>query len=184
MKTKCKFGAIRSVKIKKGRKMKYIIYILVFAVIASVLLLAKSLIAHGYKKNKNSVRYKKKFILTKNEYSFFYKLKPIAEKHNLSILCKIRLADLIEPLPSTDKSEWYSAFNRIKSKHIDFVLTTQNLNVLLLIELEDSSHEKADRIERDNFVKAAIESAGLKLLCVYNNNDSVSVIEKYLNNYE
>lgn len=113
-----------------------------------------------------------------------WKVKPIAEKHNLSILCKIRLADLIEPVPSADKSEWYSAFNKIKSKHIDFVLTTQNMNVLLLIELEDSSHEKAERIERDSFVKSAIESAGYKLICVYNNNDAVRVIEENLNIYE
>lgn len=157
--------------------MDYMPYVLIF-ILVFVLMLVKSFISKNNKKN--NISYKKKYLLTKNEYNFFYKLKPIAEKYNLSILCKIRLADLIEPAYHADRHEWYAAFNKIKSKHIDFVLTTQNMNVLLLIELEDSSHDKAERIERDNFVKSAIESADLKLLCVYNNNDAIKIVDEKL----
>jgi hypothetical protein len=133
------------------------------------------------KSRKNSFpQYQKKYLLTKNEYSFFQKLKPLAKKNNLTILCKIRLADLIEPIASYDKKDWYAAFNKIKSKHIDFALVDENMHVVMLIELEDQSHLKSDRMERDEFVNAALTQAGYPLLCVYNNADAIPSIQTML----
>ena len=49
------------------------------------------------------------------------------------------------------------------------MLTDKNyLNPLLAIELDDSSHYRNDRVERDDFVEDAFEDAGLPLLRVGN----------------
>ena len=96
--------------------------------------------------------YQRKKILTKNEYYFYTKLKEVTNKYNLQILTKIRLADLIEVKPySINKNEWGTYFNKIKAKHIDFAIV-DDMKVLLIIELDDQSHNNIERIERDKFV--------------------------------
>lgn len=179
--------------------MKYIIYVLIIITIIIAININNKIYENyrnynNYRKfNPNTLlkkqkkeynlQYKKKYLLTKNEYSFFQKIKPIVKKYNLNVSCKVRLADLIEP-DSNIKKEWYAGFNKIKSKHIDFVLTNENMKVIMLIELEDSSHEKEERIERDKFVKSALENAGYKIISVYNNNEAVNLIESALNKKE
>ena len=55
--------------------------------------------------------------------------------------------------------------SRIKSKHIDFVLCDrENIKPLIAIELDDSSHSRPDRIDRDNFIDKALGVAGLPIL--------------------
>lgn len=165
--------------------MKYLIYIFIIAVIIAISIVIIALIIKKNKKEEENVlKYRKKYLLTKNEYSFLQKLKSVAKENNLNILCKIRLADLIEPLPNKNKSEWYTEFNKIKSKHIDFVLVTENMKVVMLIELEDSSHSKSDRIERDNFINSTLKQVGYNLICVYNNSEAVNIIESALINKE
>lgn len=111
--------------------------------------------------------YSRKNLLTKNEWSFYKQLKPIADKLNLHILSKVRLADLVEVKKGLNNSEWQTAFNRINKKHIDFILCNpENLYPLLLIELDDSSHQQEKQKERDAFVKSLYEKTGYKLLRV------------------
>lgn len=58
-----------------------------------------------------------------------------------------------------------SALNRITSKHVDFaVCDPRTLQVVGVIELDDSSHDRADRERRDKFVDAALSSAGVPLV--------------------
>ena len=109
--------------------------------------------------------YIRKNLMTKNEWSFYKQLKPIADKLNLSILCKTRIADLIDIEKGLNKSEWQTAFNRINKKHIDFILCKpDNLYPILLIELDDNSHDTEKGKERDEFVEKILEKAGYKLL--------------------
>ncbi len=109
--------------------------------------------------------YIRKNLMTKNEWSFYKQLKPIADKLNLSILCKTRIADLIDIEKGLNKSEWQTAFNRINKKHIDFILCKpDNLYPILLIELDDNSHDTEKGKERDEFVEKVLQQAGYKLL--------------------
>lgn len=85
---------------------------------------------------------KNKYILTKNELSFFYKLKPITDKYNLYIFPKIRLADIID-------TSNYNNFNKIKSKHIDFTICDKYCSPILFIELDDKSHNRYNNMEND-----------------------------------
>jgi very-short-patch-repair endonuclease len=55
-----------------------------------------------------------------------------------------------------------SALNRITSKHVDFALCDlRTLQVVGVIELDDSSHSEDRRQRRDKFVDAALSSAGV-----------------------
>ncbi len=111
--------------------------------------------------------YRRKFLLTKNEYWFYKSLKEIADKYGFAVLAKIRFADLVEVSAEADKKEYMKYFGKIKSKHIDFILCKKdNLYPELLIELNDSSHNKEDRIKRDEFVKKIAEKVGYKMVFV------------------
>ena len=111
--------------------------------------------------------YRRKFLLTKNEYWFYKSLKEIADKYGFAVLAKIRFADLVEVSAEADKKEYMKYFGKIKSKHIDFILCKKdNLYPELLIELNDSSHNTEDRIKRDEFVKKIAERVGYKMVFV------------------
>lgn len=111
--------------------------------------------------------YSRKNLLTKNEWYFYKELKPIADKLNLSIIAKVRLADLVEVQKGLTKSEWQAAFNRVNKKHIDFILCNpENLYPVLLIELDDNSHQQEKQKQRDEFVEKLYQKTGYTLLRV------------------
>ncbi len=77
---------------------------------------------------------------------------------------KVRLADI---LYVTDSNKRQSYFNKIVGKHIDFVICeTGNLSPIFVIELDDSSHEKQDRKNRDDFLNKALKFAEMSILRV------------------
>ncbi len=116
--------------------------------------------------------YRRKYLLTKNEFAFYKSLKEIADKLDLTILAKVRLADLVEVSVEADRSEYLRYFGKIQAKHIDFMLCKkENLYPELLIELNDNSHKTDKRAERDDFVSRVLEKAGYKLLFVYGTGD-------------
>lgn len=91
---------------------------------------------------------------------FFYKiLKEITYNMDIIIMTKVRLADIIY----TNEYN-YTYFNKIKSKHIDFVLIDNNGKIKLLIELDDKSHENYERKERDKFLNEIFANLNINLL--------------------
>ncbi len=107
-----------------------------------------------------SQSFKSKWLFSYNEKDIFHKLQPIAQRHGLILLAKVRLYDLVEPRDAKDKSARY----KIQSKHVDFVLCKSNLVAKYVIELDDQSHEKAERRERDVFVDEVLTACGYKVL--------------------
>lgn len=111
-----------------------------------------------------SYPFKKVYLLTKNEWNFFKRLKLIIDKYNLSIISKVRLADLIE-VDKNKSADYQADFERIKSKHIDFaIVKSDNMEVKFLIELDDGSHNSSDRFSRDIFIKKVCEVTGYRLI--------------------
>lgn len=107
--------------------------------------------------------YRKKFLLTKNEWYFYKNLKPVADELGYTVLAKIRMADLVE-VNVKEQKDYLKYFNKINKKHIDFVLAKpENLQIELLIELDDASHESKQK-DRDTFVEAVYNKTGYKLL--------------------
>jgi hypothetical protein len=111
--------------------------------------------------------------LSPAETSFFQVIKSMMG--NFFIICpKVSLADIFFV---TRPNENKGAHNRINRKHVDFMICEpQTMAPLFAIELDDSSHDRADRMERDTFVDSVFEAAQLPLLHIpvqrsYNTNE-------------
>ncbi len=88
-----------------------------------------------------------------------------AVNENIQIFGKVRVADVIIPKKGMSRSEWQKAFNKISSKHFDFLLCNKkNLAILCAVELDDSSHNKKTRKDRDIFLESVCKSAKLPLV--------------------
>ncbi len=128
---------------------------------------------------------KKEYLFTNAEKSFYGVIKLILKDDPYSIFAKVRLCDLLYLPTGTDKRNIY--WNKIKSKHIDFVICDDNhIKPVLAIELDDSSHNNSNRIERDTFVNKALRDAGLNIIRVkarntYNMNELSQQIYSYIN---
>lgn len=140
-----------------------IIILTIIGVLVIFLILAFGLIGGSPPQNKSEYKYQKRNLLTKNELIFYKALYPIATKNKLMLLSKVRLADLIEPLKGSENRQ--ASLNKIIQKHVDFVLCdSTKINPVLIIELDDATHDRADRQQRDNFVDQALESARIPIL--------------------
>jgi len=83
------------------------------------------------------------------------------------IFAKVRLADIVDVQRGLSASARQSAFNRIAGKHIDFIVCNANdLSIVGAIELDDKSHLKKGRRERDQFLDKALEAASIPMLRV------------------
>ncbi len=119
-----------------------IILILTIYLIYSIPILINNYIVEKGRKNYNFKGDLNKKLLTDNEYDFYKKLKNITNKYNLTIFCKVRLADII-------KTYDYNSFNKVRSKHIDFVITDNQTNLIKFIELDDNTHKKNKNKQND-----------------------------------
>jgi very-short-patch-repair endonuclease len=104
-------------------------------------------------------------LLTPAELKFYQTLK-LAVEDAMLICCKVRLADLLS-VTSLDPAERQKLFRRIAAKHVDFVLADPtDLEPFAAIELDDSSHDRSDRRERDVFVDRLFETVGFPIIRV------------------
>ena len=106
---------------------------------------------------------KRQYFFSKAERSFYDILQLALKDTNYAIFSKVRLLDLFYLPKNTSKAQSFR--NMVQSKHVDFVVCdTLMYNSLLAIELDDSSHNRKDRIERDQFINEVFERAGFPLL--------------------
>lgn len=108
--------------------------------------------------------YQQKWMFTLNEKNSLYALEKIVKEEGYRLFAKVRLFDLVTPI--TKHPKYKSNLWRIQAKHLDFVITTDNLVAKYVIELDDSSHDKADRKQRDEFVDMVLQACGYKVLHV------------------
>ena len=107
--------------------------------------------------------FKKSTLITAAENELFQVLRKLTAGSKIHVLAMVRLADIIDVKKGTEKSRSY--FNRISSKHIDFVLCdARDTRPILCIELDDSTHTRKNRQERDAFVDAALKASNVPLL--------------------
>jgi hypothetical protein len=108
--------------------------------------------------------YARQPLLTAAERAFFDVL-TAAAPHDWHIFAQVRLANLVQITPGTP--DWQRHFNRIQAKCVDFVLCEPHgLVPQLVVELDDSSHQRTDRKARDAFVDDVLAVAGLPILHV------------------
>lgn len=118
-----------------------------------------------------------KNFLTNSEFSFYKKMLPLQEKGYI-IIPQLNLASIIEKHNSNFRNELF--------RNIDFAIFDQNFNLLLLIELNDSSHQRSDRKNRDLKVKKILNDCHIKLLTFYTTypNETTYVVNRILNAIE
>tara|TARA_R110000772_G_scaffold175564_4_gene287309 strand:- start:27 stop:362 length:336 start_codon:yes stop_codon:yes gene_type:complete len=86
----------------------------------------------------------------------------IAISEQYDIFAKVRLADLVSVNKGVSREVWGKSFNKIKAKHIDFILCEKSTSkILCAIELDDQSHSKIKRQERDEFVTKVLSIVAL-----------------------
>ena len=142
-------------------------YLIIFFILGASILfyILLTILYKGKAKGTSSIDFSdyhlKESLLTKNEMGFYETLKKVVED-DLIVFSMVRLADIF----SIGRGKGYqAALNRINPRHIDFILCHKDtLRPVVAIELDDKSHERSDRIKRDEFVNQLFESAGLPLL--------------------
>jgi hypothetical protein len=99
------------------------------------------------------------------------------------ILTKVRIADVVGIRKGLEARDRQAALNRVVSKHVDFLLVQESdARPVVAIELDDSTHDRPDRSDRDSFVDQVFHSVGLPLLHIkasasYNPRDIHAAIE-------
>jgi very-short-patch-repair endonuclease len=102
-------------------------------------------------------------ILTDNEVNFYRVANEIL-KGKYVICPQVSLSVLIN-VEAENNSIRQSAFNKINSKYIDFlVCDAVTMKPIYAIELDDSSHNRKDRKERDEFLNQVFEKIGFPLI--------------------
>lgn len=95
----------------------------------------------------------------------FYTVLSEAAPSGCRVFAQVGLAGLVQVKPWARQN--YTHFNRIQAKRLDFVLVdAATLAPRLVIELDDASHGRADRRERDAFLDEVLAGVGLPILHV------------------
>ena len=105
-------------------------------------------------------------LLTNAERSFYGVLKA-ALNGRYEVFAKVRIADFIGVKKGADSAQSFR--NKIMQKHVDFLLCDPgSLAPIAAIELDDASHQRKDRQERDAFVDRVMEAANLPIVHIAN----------------
>ena len=136
--------------------MEWIIFFFLLIIIAAVAI--KTSKRKGYTYRKRGA------LFTPAERSFLSVLdQAISDQYR--VFGKVRVADILTPAKGMNRKNWQIAFNKISSKHFDYILCSQStLDVVAVIELDDKSHLSARSKKRDMLLENACDSAGLLLI--------------------
>lgn len=96
-----------------------------------------------------------------------YKILEKAYGEKYHIFCQVRVVDIIQPNITkyqTTTREYKSLFWQISQWHFDYVMCDKSdFSIFCALELDDASHERADRVRRDRILNAVCKDAGLDL---------------------
>jgi hypothetical protein len=99
------------------------------------------------------------------EQKFQEVLEEILDTELYTLNGKARLADILKVRDGFDFGPEQAAFNRISRKHVDFVITEKGSSRIVgVVELDDRSHQRADRRNRDQQVDQWLKGAGIPVL--------------------
>ena len=139
----------------------FFILIAVLIIIRALTNLIDNLLYNNNFNNEQKLKtiYKKKSFMTNAEYEFYNKLKSLEPEYK--IIPQLNLASIIN---KENNNKYYTDLFR----NIDFAIFDNKLkNVLLLIELNDGTHQLKKRKARDFKVKKICKAAGIPLIYFY-----------------
>ena len=124
-------------------------------------------------KKEETQHYKKKtYLTTKTELELYKILLGICEKYKLALFTQVALYEIVTVDEKPYSKEYTKYFNSIRAKSIDFVIADkETTKIRLCIELDDPTHKKKKRIERDEFVNKLFEDLQIDLLRIKTSNE-------------
>jgi len=138
-------------------------WLYVLVIVIGVLVVAVKIfdLPIGQDKKKSTYRYQRKeFFMSRPEHVFFDILVSIVGDRYY-VFPQLHLSTLL----LSKGQDWYGARGHITQKSVDFVICDKAyIKPLLAIELDDSSHERAGRQDRDAEVERIFKEVGLPLL--------------------
>ena len=132
--------------------------------------------------------YKRKpCILTQTENDYYAQLCNALNSAGLDVIVwpQVNVSSIIESVGS-DSQQRMKAFNRICRKSVDYVIVNQRTReTILCIELDDYTHNRNSRKERDNFINAIFSNVGIPLLRIkaernYDFTEIVSAVKRMM----
>lgn len=143
--------------------MSKLIIIIVFVVVIGVI----AEILRGNKEEPKKYGYKRKnFFMSRAEHECYDAL-VIAVGEKYHIFPQVHLPSIVDN--KVVGQNWKGAFRHISQKSVDFVLCDKEyISPKLAIELDDKTHERRDRIDRDEEVERVLKDADLPLLRLEN----------------
>jgi hypothetical protein len=107
----------------------------------------------------------RQYLMSKAERSFLGVLEQVSDSSKYYIFPQLSLAKLVDVEKGAGSYQTY--YNKVDRKSVDFVLFDKGaLSPVLVVELDDSSHNRENRQERDAFIDRVLAKAGLPILHV------------------
>ncbi|MBQ2620357.1 MAG: DUF2726 domain-containing protein [Thermoguttaceae bacterium] len=130
---------------------------------------------------------RKSCILTQTENEFYSQLFNALHQAGLDVIVwpQVNVSSIIESV-GKDSQQRMKAFNRICRKSVDYVIVNKRTReTLVCIELDDYTHNRNSRKERDNFINSIFNNVGIPLLRIraeqnYDFNEIVSTVKRMM----
>jgi Protein of unknown function (DUF2726) len=97
--------------------------------------------------------------LSSPELVLYFRLRKALPQH--IVLAQVGLSRILGVKKGNNFGEW---FNRINRMSADFVVCLKDSTIVAVVELDDASHEKAERQAADAKKDKALTSAGIRIL--------------------
>jgi hypothetical protein len=139
------------------------VFLLIIIVSAFALLKERLLKANRKNGLSDDVQFRPRPLLTKAETLFLEALEKVTPPH-IRIYTQVPLIALVDVV-ADDLSTRMSNYNRIDRKRVNFVLIDpQTGAVRKVVELDDRSHDRPDRQDRDELVDDVLGRAGIPIV--------------------
>lgn len=140
-------------------KLIWIVVLVVLAVVALQILKGKREGSTDRRGRNGPAPYFKKTPLSEPEQVVFHRLREALP--DLIVLAQVAMPAMVG---IRKNGNWQSQFNEISRKHVDFVVCMQDFSIKAVIELDDSTHQRGERIKSDAIKDAAFQSIGVPVI--------------------
>ncbi|MGM8226759.1 DUF2726 domain-containing protein [Cellvibrio sp. ARAG 10.3] len=138
-----------------------LIYVIFFVAILS--LFAGAIKSGGKRRFKYNPHeewpFEKQKLMSHPEQVMYFRLREALPDY--CIFSQVQLSQLVRVKKGHDFKQW---FNRINRMSADFVVTDKSMSTIAVIEVDDKTHQRADRIEQDKKKDKALKSAGIEVI--------------------
>mgnify|MGYP003539540349 CR=1 FL=1 len=144
--------------------MNWFLYVIIAVLIVLFVISNLSEKSKDKEKIDGKLPYKKRDDFLSKAEKMFYDTLNTYYADKITVCPKVAVKEIVFVGKGTGK-EYMKYFNWIAKKHVDFVLCNSlTMDVLCAVELDDSSHAKADRQKRDAFIDKVFEVSQIPLI--------------------